>query len=175
MIAARYVSSLASVLALGLGACGGGNKAAPPSAPPGQEAPAEPPQGPGPGAQAPAGQLGDEEIAGATAVADNMLISQAEIALARAKNPDVKKFAQKLIDQHLDHKRRQAEIVQKLQIVPAESPTSHTLASEAEKTASALQAREGADFDRAFIDAQIRGHLLLLDILDNRLLPSVRS
>jgi putative membrane protein len=190
MIVARNVSVLVTALALGLAACGGSNGEAPPANsldanPPTQGVmpPSDVPPAGGAGAQ---GQeagggaqtgaaLTSEQILGITSAVDSGELTRAQLAQTRAKDSKVKKYAERLANEHLDHKNKHAELAQKLHIAPAETPTSQKLTENATRLAEALKARQGADFDRAYLETETREHLSTLDQLDTKLIPSAQN
>jgi putative membrane protein len=190
MIAARKVSVMVSTLALGLAACGGKGPEAPPprdalEATPstqGTQGPsdippaAEPQDGQGSQSGAQTGTaLTQEQIVGITSAADSGEISRAQLAQTMAKSDKVKKFAERLANDHMDRKNKQAELAQKLRIAPAETPTSRQLESDSAALAESLKVHRGADFDRAYVEAEIRQHLALLDLIDSKLIPNARD
>jgi putative membrane protein len=184
MIAARKVSVMVSMLALGLAACGGKNGEAPPPSDALEADPAaQAPQGPTDIPPAAAPQAGDqtgtalapEQIIGIISAADSGEISRAQLAQTTATNNKVRKFAERIAKEHLEHKNKQAELAQQLRLAPVETPTSKQLESDAASLTEALKVHRGADFDRAYVEAEIRQHLSLLDLVDSKLLPSARD
>lgn len=192
MIVVQKVSGLVATLALGLAACGGSTADAPPANsldanPPTQGVmpPSDvPPAGdPGAGSQGQAAgggtqtgtALTSEQIFGITSAVDSGELTRAQLAQTRAKDSKVKKFADRLANEHLDHKNKHADLAQKLHLAPAETPTSQKLTENATRLAEALKAHQGAAFDRAYLETETREHLSTLDLLDTKLIPSAQS
>jgi putative membrane protein len=194
--------AIASVLALAFLQCGGDNKpaAAPDNAgeiPPATEpmthdggmdaaVSAEPPE-PASSASAQANAdtkdtkaakdadktqaLSDAQIAAVTDAANTAEIEQSKLARTKSKNDRVKKFAAMMIAHHGQAKQKQA----KLKLETAPSPLSDKLGADAAKTLTALKAANGAEFDLAYISAQLEGHHKVLDAINDELLPNVKS
>ncbi len=119
-----------------------------------------------------ASMLSDEQIAGISDAANNAEIDQATIARAKAKDPRVKSFAQMMIDHHGQAKRDQANLMSRLSMAPAESSRSRQLRTDAQNALSTLNDATGADFDKAYINAQVDAHQKVLAALDNELIPN---
>jgi putative membrane protein len=177
-----------ATLALALVACGG--EAPPPETPaPPPEAPAAPPPepaaanpppaadtGPAPApAPPPAPPLTDEQIAAITVAADSGEIDQAKMAQGKAKDAKVKKFAQQMIQHHGEAKKKAEGIVKKAKITPAESDTSKQISSESQKLLDSWKDLKGPDFDKSYMDAQVKEHSMVLDVIDKQILPAVKN
>jgi putative membrane protein len=136
--------------------------------PPPAETQAEPAQ-PEPAAEKQA--LSDEQIAAVTDAANEAEVEQAKIAQKNAKNPRVKKFAAMMIKDHTQAKQKQKKLLGKIDITPADSSMSTQLESDSQQKLEDLKAVKGADFDRAYMDAQVDAHQKVLDAFDNQLIP----
>ncbi|AMY08157.1 putative outer membrane protein [Luteitalea pratensis] len=102
-------------------------------------------------------------------VADVVMKNMAEIALARialdnSTNPDVRSFAQRLIDDHGAAGTRLKSVVSGS---PIEWPTQ--LAEKHGETADALAGKRGPEFDREYLQATINGHQDLAAKLESRI------
>ena len=115
--------------------------------------------------------LSDEQIAAITDAANSAEIAQAKLAQSKSKDPDVKRFATMMIKHHGDAKQKQA----KLKLKPAESSISTALESDAASTLNTLKGDKGTDFDKAYIAAQVEEHQNVLDTINQKLLPNVKS
>ncbi len=115
--------------------------------------------------------LTDEQIAMITDAANTAEIEQAKLAQTKSKDADVKKFAAMMVSHHGAAKQKQA----KLKIKPAESSTSTAMQADAASTLDTLKGDTGKDFDKAYIAAQVDGHQKVLDTINDKLLPSVKS
>jgi putative membrane protein len=182
----RYFSTaaFATVTALSLVHCGGDQKPADAPSIPSAEPPAVPAEAdagsnvPAPAdsankaASVPAAPpLTDEQIAAITDAANTAEIAQAKLAESKSKNPEVKRFAAMMIEHHGAAKKKQAT----LKLTMADSPDSTAMKADADTTLTTLKGDNGKDFDKAYIDAQVDGHQKVLDAINGKLLPSVKS
>ncbi|HTV17700.1 MAG TPA: DUF4142 domain-containing protein [Polyangiaceae bacterium] len=119
---------------------------------------------------APANALSDPEIAMITEQANTAEIEQARVAQSKSQNDEVRRFAQMMIEHHTRAKSDQ----QALGLSTAESPLSRQLEQKAMTTLETLKSTSGADFDRAYIDAQVEGHQEVLDTI-RQLQPNAQS
>jgi putative membrane protein len=169
---------VARILTLGALSCGGptaNDKAAAPSAPktsrdsPGLAEATNPDNlldGNSRGAK-----LTDPQIAAITDQVNSAEIEQAQMAEQKSSNEQVRRFAAMMIEHHGEAETQQAA----LKLDPAESPLSRQLAQQSRATLETLKAKQGADFDRAYLQAQVEGHQMALDAIENDLQPCVQS
>jgi putative membrane protein len=116
-------------------------------------------------------KLTDPQIAAITDSVNSAEIEQAQIAQQKSSNEQVRRFAAMMIEHHGQAKTQQAA----LKLDPAESPLSRELAQQSRATLETLKAKQGADFDRAYLQAQVEGHQKALDAIENDLRPSAQS
>ena len=129
-----------------------------------------------PSPEGPAGRSGAVGTGGAGAtlsddefVRDVVLKNMAEVELSRmaidkATNPDVKVFAQRMID---DHDATGHNLKSVLSTQPIEWPAQ--LDDKHKKIADELAKKQGANFDRDYVKAMIEGHQDLAAKLESRL------
>lgn len=193
LASALVVASLATLVA-----CGGGEKSAQePSAMTPPAAPAPMPEskpattdakpvdgatgGTGAGAAAttaakPAEKpLTDAEIVAVTSTANNGEIDMANLAARSATSPEVKNFAAMMITQHKDMEAKGKALAAKAKITPADNDASSSLKMEVQSTLSSLKAQKGKEFDKAYIEAQVKAHRDVLNLFDTKLLPDVQN
>jgi putative membrane protein len=115
--------------------------------------------------------LSDEQIAAITEAANTTEIAQAKLAQSKSKDASIKQFAAMMISHHGEAKKKQAKLKLKL----AESGVSTAMQVDADSTMNALKADSGKDFDQAYITAQVDGHQKVLDTINDKLLPNVKS
>lgn len=120
------------------------------------------------GSEAP---LNDAQIARITSDANAAEISQGKLAEVRAKDGSVKAFAVRMVKHHGRAKEKQ----EKLGIEPASSDAAVRLEHDGENTLSALTANSDASFDTEYMAAQVKEHQSVLDTIDQKLLPNVKS
>lgn len=106
---------------------------------------------------------------------DNGEIAQAELALSKATTPQVRDFANSMIEQHTRAKQQGAEFASQSGATPAGSALSDKLTSASKATLQKLQGTEASSFDHAYMKAQIKQHQEVLDLLDQQLIPTAGS
>ncbi len=178
-------SLLASVFALAVAGCGGNSTPSPetpltadpppstpePAAatPPAEPAAATPPPPP---AEKP---LTDENIAAIVTTVNNGEIEQAKLAQTNAKDAKVKQFAQLMIQHHTAGNKEAEKILAKASMKPADNEISTKIASDSKAMVESWKPTKGADFDRAYMDAQVKQHQDVLAMMDAKLIPQVKN
>jgi len=119
--------------------------------------------------------LTDSQILYVLHAANVSEIEQARMAQTKAQNARVKRFAAMMLEDHGQADAKANEVAKKTQSSLAPSQTSERLESDAKQLSSKVAAQQGSDFDRAYIDAQVKGHRAVLQSIDRELLPAVRS
>jgi len=102
-------------------------------------------------------------------------IQAANIALKKAQNPEVKKFAQQM---HTEHDNLNKEIMNldvKLGIPDDRSARSMMIKEKNEYTLGRLKDKTGAEFDKTYIQDQVMMHKLALETLEHSLIPSAKD
>lgn len=117
--------------------------------------------------------LTDGQILRVTETVDKDEIEQAKEVQKKAKNPEVKKLAAHLIQQHTKSKQKGQTLIKKTQLTPEDSSVATDLTARSEECMQTIKtAQAPADAERAFVDAQVRQQETLLELLDKRLIPS---
>ncbi|RYE78902.1 MAG: DUF4142 domain-containing protein [Myxococcales bacterium] len=157
-------SSISPLLAAGMGAMGASSAGAMgSSAPLATDAP-----------KAPA-RLTDAEIGAVMDAANNGEIEEAKVAQKSGQNAGVKSFATMMVTHHTEARDKQAKLFSKLALSPTENAKSRDVKAEGQKNLDTIKTLKGADFDRAYIDAQVKEHTAVLKSLDEDILPVVQS
>ena len=106
----------------------------------------------------------DDDFVRDIAVKNMAEVELSRIALDKATNPDIRSFAQTMIDEHgaAGHKLKSVVSGQ-----PIEWPVQ--LDDKHRKTADDLAKEQGANFDRAYLKAMVKGHQDLAAKLESRL------
>jgi putative membrane protein len=120
-------------------------------------------------------QLTDSQIAAITDAANKGEIDQAKLALHKAKDPQVKAFAQMMIDHHGTEQKKEQQLCSTLNLQPETTQTSTQLQTDSQNAISSLTSQTGADFDKAYIDLQVKEHRDVLDSIDNKLIPNAKN
>jgi putative membrane protein len=115
--------------------------------------------------------LDDAQIAKITDSVNSAEIEQATLARERTQNPEVRRFASMMIEHHGEARKKQAE----LKLQTADSPLSQQLGQESKTTLESLRSKRGSDFDRAYLDAQVKGHQKVLETIGRVLAPQAQK
>ena len=117
----------------------------------------------------------DPQIAGIVVTANQIDIDAGELAKSHTKNKEVSKFAQQMITDHTAVNKQAGALAKKLGVTPADSDTSKSLKSGAQKNIANLKGLKGAAFDKAYVDHEILYHQQVLDAVDKTLIPGARN
>ena len=124
---------------------------------------------------APASVVTDPQIADIVVAANEVDIQAGEMAKARAADPRVKAFAERMITDHTGVNKAASDLVGRLGVTPEPNPTSGQLRDGGTSTRQTLQAKSGADFDRAYMESEITYHQAVLDAIDHTLIPGAQN
>jgi putative membrane protein len=122
-----------------------------------------------------AAPLKDEEIVKITASVDAAEIEQAKLAKSKSKNAQVKKFATHMITQHTQSKQKGAKLAKSAKLTPSDSDLGGQLEGKAQSTLETLKSADAAGFDSAYMEAQVKQHQEVLDLLDRQLIPNAQN
>ena len=103
-----------------------------------------------------------QTFANTAASSDAFEIATSKAALATSKSASVKAFAQKMIAAHTESTAKLKTVASGLSPALVPDPT---LTADQQQKLDALTKLSGADFDKAYIDAQTAGHQQTLDAL----------
>lgn len=117
----------------------------------------------------------DAEIAAFTDAVNKAEIQQARLAVQRAKDPQVKAFAQEMINQHSQFATSQKHMMSTMNVTPQATAPTTALESQAQSDLSTLTSKTGSDFDKAYIDLQVQEHQAVLTKLTSELIPAAHS
>ena len=123
-------------------------------------------------APAAAPDLTDPEVAHVAVTANTIDIEAARFAQTRARNADVRQFAQTMITDHTAVNQQAAALAGRLHVTPADNAVSRSLKDGAAQAHRAQQGLHGAAFDRAYMDREIAYHQAVLDAIDHVLIPT---
>ena len=119
--------------------------------------------------------LNDAQIAAIAVAANQVDIAAGKAAESKSSNSEVKAFAHRMISDHSNVIKQATALVTKLKVTPEESTLSKSLKSDGEKNLERLNKLEGKPFDKTYISQEIVFHKQVLDVLDNKLLPSASN
>jgi len=102
--------------------------------------------------------LNDLQIVHAAYTADVIDIDYAKIALGKTQNPDVKQFAELMIQDHSAVNEGASALLTKLNVKPVDNAFSQALVTGATAKKAELNGLSGVDFDRAYAANELAYH-----------------
>lgn len=118
--------------------------------------------------------LNDGQLAAVLVALHQGQIQEAQLAQTKAKSPDVKKLAQRMATAHQSNLTKEQTLFSQLQITPSDNAVSQQLQSDAQNQMSTLQSMRGRDFDRDYVDDEIKAHNQALELID-RMIPNAKN
>ncbi len=115
--------------------------------------------------------LSDAQIVAIVNAAHMGQVDQAKVAVRKAKDPQVKMFAQMM---STDHEGAMNKFKQ-LSITPETTATSTQLMTDSQNAIQSLSNQSGAEFDKAYIDLAVKEHQTVLNDLDQKLIPAAKN
>ncbi len=97
------------------------------------------------------------------------------IATNKKVSSGVGHFANMMIDQHGTNLTEALEMANNLHINALTGGDSDKLATQGKNAMLALGGLNGDQFDKAYVDAMVKGHTAALDLIDNHLLKSAKN
>lgn len=122
-------------------------------------------------ASADAAKLTDPQIAHIAYTAGVIDIKNAEQALKKTKNAEVKAFAENMVKDHTSVNDQALALCKKLGVTPEDNDTSKSLVKGADEERAKLAKLDGAAFDKAYVDNEISYHHTVNATLENTLIP----
>jgi putative membrane protein len=120
-------------------------------------------------------ELDDAQVLAALRAANAGEMAEATVALARASDPRVRALAESMLNEHRNDDAALAELGAHEAILASESDTSDSVRAVEQASLEDLLSRSGTDFDRAYLDAQVRDHEVFLATIDNTLLRATTN
>jgi putative membrane protein len=117
----------------------------------------------------------DPQIAHIAYTAGLLDIEAGKQAVDKAQNKDVRDFAQRMIGDHTAVNDQALALVKKLNVTPADNPTSQSLTKAADATREKLAGLSGAAFDKAYVDNEVAYHKTVNDALSKTLIPGAQN
>ena len=125
-------------------------------------------------AQSPA-ELNDLEIAHVAYTADNIDIRYAHLALAISTNPDIREFAENMINDHTAVNEQALELLEKLNAQPQDNFLSKQLIENSEKLIDEMSKLRGSEFDRRYAENELAYHKAVNDLVENAFIPNIEN
>src|SRR5215472_19183200 len=113
----------------------------------------------------------DPQIAHIAYTAGVIDINAAKQALKKAKNKDVKAFAQDMVRDHEAVNKQALDLVKKLNVTPQDNDTSKALSKQASDKLAELGKLNGAAFDKAYVANEVAYHKTVNGALEKQLIP----
>ncbi len=120
-------------------------------------------------------QLTDPQIAKVAVVANQIDIDYAKLAIDRSKNPEVREFANTMINDHSAIIKQAVALVTKLGVVPQNNAVSESLLKQADETTKTLKAAKGKAFDEAYINNEVAYHKAVIGAVKTLLIPQSQN
>lgn len=114
----------------------------------------------------------DMQIAHIAYTAGNIDIRYAHLALAKSKNPEVRRFAELMLQDHAAVNSQALALLNKLGASPQDNPTSQQLLKGADEKIAELSALDGAAFDRAYAANELGYHEFVNKTVENTFIPA---
>jgi len=119
--------------------------------------------------------LTDDQILYVLHAANLGEMEQARAAEKKAKNARVKRFASMMLKDHGEADSKGTDVAKKVRASLSPSDVSNRLESDAKQNTSKIATEKTTDFDRTYMDAQVKEHRAVLDAIDRDLLPSCKA
>ncbi len=118
--------------------------------------------------------LDDAQIAAVLDAINAGQIQQAKLAERSASMPQVQQYAKQLLLTHENMQSKLNALYERSQIRPSPNALSNQIQSDDLNEATSMQSLRGKDFDRTFLDHQVRAHNRTLELLD-RSMPNAKD
>jgi putative membrane protein len=119
--------------------------------------------------------LGDPQIAHVAVTANSIDSAAGAAARTKARNAQVRDFAQQMVRDHGAVNKQAVALAQRLNVTPADNDVSRQLQQGAEQSRTDLGGKTGAEVDRAYIAHEVQYHPTVLDALDKTLIPGAQN
>ena len=116
--------------------------------------------------------LSDSKILFVAHIANVGEVAAAKLARERAQDVRVRRLAGRILLQHERADRHAEELIKRRNLDMTSTPTGVELQSDEQQVLAELQTKFGADFDRAYLAAQVDDHRRVLELIDDKLMPN---
>lgn len=125
-------------------------------------------------AAAPDAALDDATIVAIFDAANTADIETGKLAAERGHSQEVRDFGEMLVRDHTAVRQQGRDLAARLGVTP--TPPADDAGARAHAAAmTTLQAKQGADFDKAFLEHEVAFHQNVLDALQGTLLPAIQN
>jgi putative membrane protein len=105
-------------------------------------------------------------------VANTTEIQLARLAAKKASSLKVKQVAKKLAADHAQNREEELALAQKLNVTLTPAAEGETAAADSAALPPELQGKTGPDFDKGFVEHEIKEHAANIEKIQNDLLPA---
>ena len=95
--------------------------------------------------------------------------------ISKARNKDVKAFAEDMVRDHEAVNKQALDLVKKLKVTPEDNDTSKALSKQAADKLAELAKLNGAAFDKAYVANEVAYHKAVNGALETLLIPSASN
>lgn len=120
-------------------------------------------------------KLTDPQIASVAVTANQIDIAYANLALKKAKNAQIRKFATTMKKDHSDVIKQAVALAKKLHVTPQGNAVTTSLLNEQKKEMRVLNSKKGQAFEKAYIDNEVAFHTQVIDALNKTLIPDTQN
>jgi putative membrane protein len=117
----------------------------------------------------------DAQIAHIAYTAGLADIANAEQAMKKSKNKEVRAFAQNMLTDHKAVNDKALALVKKLKVTPQDNDTSKAIAKGQADERAKLAKLSGKAFDKAYVDNEVAYHKTVNGALETALIPSASN
>lgn len=120
-------------------------------------------------------KINDAQIAAIAVAANQVDVDAGKLALSKARNGEIKQFAQTMITDHGGAIKAATDLAGKLKVTPQENDTSKALVKGGQDARAKLAKLDGAAFDKAYVDNEVAYHDTVVKALDDTLIPNAQN
>lgn len=120
-------------------------------------------------------QLNDAQIVSILHTANMGEISQGQIALQKGQRAEVKNFAQRMITEHTQNDQKGQALAASAGITPQTNHGTMKLQKSSDEIVMKLNRADSNNFDKTYMESQVKLHRMLLKAIDKKLLPSAQN
>ncbi len=118
---------------------------------------------------------GDPQVAAALSAVDMVEVKEGNLAVRMARSPAVRQFGRMMVQHHTADEASARRLLGRVHIDPAPNTTTDHILADADQAMNRMAGLQGDAFDRAYIDNAVQDHQIVLNLIDQHLLPSVRQ
>ncbi|MFS8082364.1 MAG: DUF4142 domain-containing protein [Ginsengibacter sp.] len=120
--------------------------------------------------------LTDAQIAHIVVTANTVDIEAGNLAKNKASHKDVQGYAHRMIEDHTDVNKQATDLATKLKVTPQDNAISKDLRADGKKNLDKLNGlMKGSEFDKAYIDGEVKLHKQLIEVVDKKLVPDAKN